>query len=109
MNLETGDVVYFSPVGPQVAVVGRVNVPAIYELREHESIAEALALAGGVSAAAETSTLEVERTQKQSEGATARVAIDVQMNATSMAAPMRNADIEKRQRHVCRDDEEPLG
>ncbi len=77
VNLETGDVLYFSPVGPQVAVVGSVNVPAIYELRERESIAEALALAGGVSAAAETSTLEIERTEKQSEGATARVAIDV--------------------------------
>jgi protein involved in polysaccharide export with SLBB domain len=93
VNLETGDVLYFSSVGSQVAVVGSVNVPAIYELREHESIADALALAGGVSAAAETSTLEVERTQKQSEGATARVAIDVAMNATSLAAPMRNADI----------------
>lgn len=93
VNLETGDVLYFPPAGPQVAVVGSVNVPAIYELRGQESIAEALQLAGGVSAAAETSTLEVERTQKQSEGATARVAIDVAMNATSLAAPMRNADV----------------
>jgi protein involved in polysaccharide export with SLBB domain len=93
VNLETGDVLYFPPVGPQVAVVGSVNVPAIYELRGQESIAQALALAGGVSAAAETSSLEVERTQKQSEGASARVAVDVRMNATSLAAPLRNADI----------------
>ncbi|MGA8090673.1 MAG: SLBB domain-containing protein [Terracidiphilus sp.] len=93
VNLETGDVLYFPAVGAQVAVVGSVNVPAIYELRGHESIAEALALAGGVSAAAETSTLEVERTQNESAGASARVAIDVRMNSTSLAAPLRNADI----------------
>jgi protein involved in polysaccharide export with SLBB domain len=92
-NLETGDILYFASVGPQVAVVGSVNVPAIYELREHQSIAEALALAGGVSAAAETSTLEIERTQKQTDGPSARVAIDVAMDATSLSAPLRNADI----------------
>jgi protein involved in polysaccharide export with SLBB domain len=93
VSLETGDVLYFPAVGPQVAVVGSVNVPAIYELRGHESIAEALALAGGISAAADTSTLEVERTQKQSDGANARVVIDVRMDATSLAAPLRKADI----------------
>lgn len=93
VNLEAGDVLYFPPVGPQVAVVGSVNVPAIYELRGQEGVAEALALAGGVSAAADTSTLEIERSQKQSEGASARVAIDVAMNAAALAAPLRNADI----------------
>jgi protein involved in polysaccharide export with SLBB domain len=93
INLETGDVLYFPPIGPEVAVVGSVNVPAIYELRGHESIAEAIAFAGGISAAAETSTLEVERTQKQADGTNARVAVDVAMNQTSLAAPLRNADI----------------
>lgn len=91
--METGDVLYFPPVGPQVAVVGSVSVPAIYELRGKESIAEALALAGGVSAAAGTSSLGIERTEKQSEGASARVAVDVPMNANMLAAPLRNADI----------------
>src|SRR5579863_368953 len=75
--LESGDVLYFAPVGPEIAVVGSVNVPAIYELRGHESIGEALALAGGVSAAAETSTLEIERSQPQSDGASSRAAVDV--------------------------------
>ena len=92
-SLETGDILYFAPVGAQVAVVGSVNLPSIYEVRGHESIADALALAGGVSAAAETSTLEVERTQKQSDGGAARVAVDITMNATSLATPLRNADI----------------
>ncbi|MGA9588092.1 MAG: SLBB domain-containing protein [Terracidiphilus sp.] len=93
VNLESGDVIYFQAVGPQVAIVGSVNVPAIYELRGHESIAEALALAGGVSATAETSSLEIERTQTNSSGGSARVAVDVPMNRSSLGAALRNADI----------------
>ena len=92
-NLETGDVIYFPPVGAQIAVVGSVDVPAIYELREHESIAEALSLAGGVSATAATTTLEVERTDRKADGSGARVAIDVAMNQASLEASLRNADI----------------
>jgi protein involved in polysaccharide export with SLBB domain len=92
-SLETGDVIYFPPVGPQVAIVGSVNVPAIYELRGRESIGEVLSLAGGVSATAETSTLVIERTEKKADGSGARVAVDVAMDRSSLAAPLRNADI----------------
>jgi protein involved in polysaccharide export with SLBB domain len=93
VNLETGDVLYFPPVGAQVAVVGSVSAPAIYELRDHETIAEAIAFAGGISAAAETSALVVERTQRQADGRSSRVAVDVAMDQGSLAAPLRNADI----------------
>ncbi len=93
VNLETGDVIYFPAVGPQAAIVGSVNVPAIYELRGHESIAEALSLAGGASATAETSSLEIERTEKKSDGGSARVAVDIAMDRSSLAAAVRNADI----------------
>ena len=91
--LATGDVLYFPPVGAQVAVVGSIRNPAIYELRGHETIGEALALAGGASAVANTATLEVERTSRESNGSSARVAIDVAMNETSLAASLRDADI----------------
>jgi protein involved in polysaccharide export with SLBB domain len=93
VNLETGDVLYFPVVGPQVAVVGSVNVPAIYELRGHDSVAEALSLAGGISAAAETSSVEIERTERRSNGGSVRVAVDVPMNQASLAATLRTADI----------------
>ena len=68
-------------------------MPAIYELRGRESVAEALSLAGGVSAAAATSSLEIERTDTQTDGRSTRVAIDVVMNRTALAAPLKNADI----------------
>ena len=93
VNLETGDVIYFPAVGPEVAVVGSVRVPAIYELREQESIAAAIALAGGISSVANTSSLEIERTEKQADGSSSRVAADVEMNQQSLATPLRNADI----------------
>jgi len=93
VNLETGDIIFFSPSGPQIAVVGSVHVPAIYELRGNESVAEALSLAGGVSAAASTSSLEIERTDTQDGGRSSRVAVDVAMNPSSLATPLKNADI----------------
>ncbi len=93
LNLQTGDVIFFRPIGSQVAVVGSVHVPAIYELRDRESVAEALSLAGGVSSAAATSSLEIERTDKQADGRSTRVAVDVAMNRTALAAPLKNADI----------------
>jgi len=93
VNLETGDVLYFPPVGPEVAIVGSVRAPAIYEMRAQESIAEGISLAGGISSVANTTTLQIERTEKQPGGNSARVAVDVEMDTASMAAPLRNADI----------------
>jgi protein involved in polysaccharide export with SLBB domain len=93
VNLQTGDVIFFPPIGPQVAVVGSVHVPAIYELRGTESVAEALALAGGVSAAAATSSLEIERTDTKADGSRSRVAVDLAMDPAALAAPLKNADI----------------
>lgn len=93
VNMETGDVIFFSPIGPQVAVVGSVHVPAIYELRGRESVAEALALAGGVSAAASRSSLEIERTDMQAGGSSTRVAVDVAMSSAALATPLKNADV----------------
>lgn len=93
VSLGTGDVLYFQPIGAQVAVLGSVHVPAIYELRGHETVAEALALAGGASSVASTSSLEIERTKREIDGSSARVAVDVAMNEQSLAAPLRDADI----------------
>lgn len=91
--LETGDVIYFPPAGAEVAVVGSVFQPAIYEMRDKETIADALALAGGASAVSDQSSLEVERSEIQPNGASARVAVDVSMTSSSLASPVETADI----------------
>ncbi len=60
-----GDVIYIPPVGPQVAVAGSVNVPAIYELKnDRSSLADVIALAGGLNAVADGTRVTVERIDK---------------------------------------------
>ena len=91
--LQTGDVIYFPPAGPRVAVVGSVRLPAIYELRGNETLAQALALAGGVSAVANNSSLEIERTENQPSGGSARVALNVAIDSEGLALPLVDADL----------------
>lgn len=52
IDLRDGDVIYIGEVGPQIAIIGGVKKPAIYELRNDCSTAEALAWAGGFESAA---------------------------------------------------------
>ena len=61
IGLVTGDVVSIPPVGPQVAVVGSVDDPAIYELTGTTTIADLLRMAGGETTVASGSTLRLER------------------------------------------------
>ncbi len=59
--LRPGDVIHVEPVGPQVAVLGAVNRPAVFETLPEQTLAEALALAGGFSAVADGDRVELER------------------------------------------------
>ena len=59
--LATGDVIFIPFAGPQVAVLGSVNHPAIYELKGPTSVAGALDYAGGESSVAAGSDLLLER------------------------------------------------
>ena len=60
-RLLPGDVIYIPPVGPQIAVAGSVNVPAIYELRNGTSLREAISMAGGLATTADGQKAVVER------------------------------------------------
>ena len=59
--VQPDDVVLVGPVGPQVALIGSVNQPAIYELKPGETVADVLRMAGGFSALADRSRLSMER------------------------------------------------
>jgi polysaccharide export outer membrane protein len=56
-----GDVIFIPYVGPQVAVVGSVDNPAIFELKGKTTVADALKLAGGDTPVAAGATVRVER------------------------------------------------
>jgi protein involved in polysaccharide export with SLBB domain len=60
-KLENGDTLMVSSLGPQVTVTGMVRRPAIYELHEEKTLADALDLAGGILPAATLKHVEVQR------------------------------------------------
>src|SRR5215469_6667821 len=62
VQLLPGDVIYIPPVGPQVAVAGSVNAPAIYELESSDSttVGEVLELAAGMTNVASEQTVRLE-------------------------------------------------
>jgi len=63
-SLRDGDVIYIPPVGPQVAVLGDVKKPAIYELRAKASVAELVLWAGGFESSADLTNVIVQKNTK---------------------------------------------
>lgn len=61
VRIQSGDTVQVLPIGPEVTVGGMVMHPAIYELRDENTLAEALELAGGVLPSGTYRHIEVER------------------------------------------------
>jgi protein involved in polysaccharide export with SLBB domain len=77
VRLEPGDVIFIPDVGPQVAALGSVNSPAIYELRGEKNFNQVIALAGGLTNVAASSRVHVERISNHTE----RSEIDVDLAA----------------------------
>jgi protein involved in polysaccharide export with SLBB domain len=64
--VQNGDVIHVGPVGAQVALVGSVNRPAIFEVKPGEKVADIVAMAGGFTAVADRSRLAIERLDDRS-------------------------------------------
>jgi protein involved in polysaccharide export with SLBB domain len=88
MQLEAGDVLFISPVGPQVALFGSVRQSAIFELRGAESIAGLLDAAGGTTALATNAQLSLERIENHS-----RTAFVLAADNEGLATPLADGDI----------------
>ncbi len=79
-RLENSDVVFVRTHGPRVRVTGEVVRPATYELKEGETLRDALAAAGGFRATASTGRVQVQRivpAGQRAEGGRDRVVLDV--------------------------------
>jgi protein involved in polysaccharide export with SLBB domain len=61
ISLQPDDVIHVGPVGTQVALIGSVNRPAVFELKAGETVTDLLKMAGGFTAVADRSRLSVER------------------------------------------------
>lgn len=64
--VQADDVIHVAPVGPQVAVIGSVNRPAVFELKPGEAVDDVLRMAGGFAAVADTTRLAIERLDERS-------------------------------------------
>ena len=61
VKLLPGDIIFIPPVGEQVALIGNVNQPGIYELKDKTSIADLVHGAGGFTQMASTDLAVLER------------------------------------------------
>ena len=84
-----GDVIYFPPVGPLVALSGSVNVQAIFELKQGGTLADLLAWAGGLASTASGQRATVERIDDR---ATRRVD-QFNLDAAGRQTSLRNGDL----------------
>jgi protein involved in polysaccharide export with SLBB domain len=58
--VQADDVIHIGPVGSQVALVGSINRPAIFELRPGDTIQDVLVMAGGFTPVADRTRLAIE-------------------------------------------------
>lgn len=61
-RLESGDTLMVPPLGPEITIEGMVRRPAIYEQKNEKSLADVIALSGGLLPTATLEHIEVQRT-----------------------------------------------
>jgi protein involved in polysaccharide export with SLBB domain len=88
-KLLPGDVIHIPSVGPQIAVLGSVRRPAIYELLPGETIGDALKDAGSLTSLASDARASLERNVDR----TGREAMEVKLDSAGLATPVRDGDI----------------
>jgi protein involved in polysaccharide export with SLBB domain len=88
-KLLPGDLIHIPSVGPEVAVLGSVRRPAIYELLPGETIADALKDAGSITSLASDARASLERSVDRA----SREAMEVKLDTSGMATPMHDGDI----------------
>ncbi len=89
VKLLSGDVIFIPAAGPSVAVTGSVRNPAIYELREGETIGNAVSNAGGPSTLASNARVSIQRIADHRD----QQALEVAMDTAGLATPLAGGDI----------------
>lgn len=95
VSLSAGDVIVIPPVGPRVAITGALDNAAIYELKPGNgastSLAEVLALSGGVPALATSAKALIERVAPNQNPP--RRLEDLVLDAAGLQLPLRDGDV----------------
>jgi protein involved in polysaccharide export with SLBB domain len=87
-SLQSGDVIYIPHVGPELALVGSVNAPAIYELRKTTELGQAVEDAGGLTSIAETKRVGLDRI-----GGSGRSFEEFSLDADGLKHTLQDGDI----------------
>lgn len=88
-QLLPGDVIYVPPAGHLVALAGSVSFPAIFELKEHETLADAIRYAGGLTTTAGGQKAFVDRIDEHNVRTTAEFNLD----SAGLKTELRDGDI----------------
>jgi protein involved in polysaccharide export with SLBB domain len=89
VRLQAGDAIFVPPIGAQVTVDGEVRRPAIYEVKDEDTVAELVALAGGLNAAANRTAVKLERVVPN-RGTTVQ---DIDLGTARGQTPVRDGDV----------------
>ena len=89
--LVTGDIIYIPPARARVAVLGSVNVPAVYEIQKGETIGQLLALTGGLPTLALPQRAQLERVDQARE--VARYVEDFALDSKGQALMLQAGDM----------------
>lgn len=79
--LQAEDVIHVGALGTQVALIGSVNRPAIFELKPGETVADLLRMAGSWSAVGDRSRLAVERLDERASSRITQLPMPAMANA----------------------------
>lgn len=83
------DVIFIPPVGPQVAIVGSIRVPGIYELKSGDTIGGLIDTAGKTTAMASSARLSLERIKDHE----SRAAMEVDFDRRGLETKLVDGDI----------------
>ncbi len=89
LRLLPGDVIFISPIGPQVAISGDVNQPGIYELKGETTVGAALHDAGGMTSLADAERVLLERIENHSN----REVEEFSLDASGQERLLRDGDL----------------
>lgn len=89
-RLLPGDVIFIPAIGKTVGISGEVKRPAVYELRNENSVQQAVKLAGGYLPSAYPSASRIERISEKGN----RTIVDVDLTTQQgKSQPLRNGDV----------------
>ena len=89
-RLQAGDVIFIPPVGKRIGAAGSVRRPAIYELKNEQTVEQLIAIAGGLAPDAFLESVQIERIRDNRE----RTRLDLDMTrAASVKTELQDGDV----------------